>query len=193
MNNSCVQQTVTKITQAEVDLTITRALALLTTLSIRAGYSRLYATHDKDICKRDLIYLYIYFLQMWNYTVDAYNFSSAAQMTSVVADLQQLLYDKSCDNSIDYSGTVSVQFVPVPNFTQIKVPASFRIVITAEGMGVTDAQLLGLMDTTTVFLNNQVVQTGWTINGTAGTISFANLTLYPDDVITGDGAKFFQL
>jgi hypothetical protein len=198
-NNPYAQQTITKISEAEVSLSLTRAQALLTTLSIRGGFNRAYAMKDQEFNKRLLLYLYNYYLDTWDFELNAYNYTTATQMASALSTLEQLLFDTSCDADIDYSNSVSVQFNPIPTLSIIKVPFPISFVVTAAEAGSTqyfNEQLKNLYGLYTIFVMDTTFQVldKFTLNSITGILNFQTLTntytLQPGDRITGEGYKY---
>lgn len=198
-NNFYAQQTITKISGSEVGLILSRAQALLTTLSVRGGFNRAYAMKDQEFNKRLLIYLYNYYLNTWDFELNAYNYTTAAQMASALSALEQLLSDTACDAGIDYSNSVSVQFNPIPALSTIKVPFPISFVVTSTEAGSTqyyNPLLKNLYGLYTIFVMDSIFQEldKFTLNSVSGILNFQTLTntytLQVGDRITGEGYKY---
>lgn len=194
-NNKYAIPTITLINSAEVALTITRAQSLLTKMSIRGGYADVYAMKNKEFCKRMLLFLYMWLLQGWDFSVNALNYCTAAQMASVLSDLEQLLVDNGCGTKIDFGGSVSVQFVPNSSIQTMLIPYSFSFTMPAlyNSYSYQNNNLKGLQDLVTVFMKQGVYQINeqFTYDPVTGTLDFtlSGWLLQPGDTITGNAAK----
>jgi hypothetical protein len=109
VSNVYVETTTTNIDTTEIDAAVLRAQSLLTLTAVRGGYQRLYRMTDTDFCKRKQLYLYIYFLQLWDSADDADNYTSTPEMLMVLSAMEKLFHDIGhCDGELEYTVAVNV-------------------------------------------------------------------------------------